>query len=78
MSLDLCFFIRIRALLTGIFKIINNIFKYLAQYDSETPNNRVLLRRLYNSGYLDDDKYHDLCEKCSQDNLDPEELQMPM
>ena len=78
MPLELSLMARIRGMFTAVFKIINNIFKYLAQYETETANNRVLLRRLYNSGYLDDEKYHDLCEKCARDNLDPEELQMPM
>jgi hypothetical protein len=36
----------------------------------------MLLRRLYNAGYLDDEKYQHLCEKNSNDNLDPEELPM--
>ena len=78
MRSDLGIFVGIRHFLTYIFKIINNIFRYLTQYESETSNNRILLRRLYNSGYLDDDKYQDLCEKCSKNNLDPEELQLPM
>ncbi len=62
------------------FKFINNfihkIFNYLSGYEIETDNNRILLRRLYNSGYLDDGKYQDLCEKSSQENFDPEELPM--
>jgi hypothetical protein len=78
MRSDLWIFVGIRDFLTYIFKIINNIFKYLTQYETETSNNRILLRRLYNSGYLDDDKYQNLCEKSSKDNLDPEELQLPM
>ena len=57
-------------------KIIHKIFTYLSGYEAEDYNNRTLLRRLYNSGYLDDGKYQDLCEKNSNDNLDPEELPM--
>jgi hypothetical protein len=57
-------------------KIIHKIFNYLSDYESETANNRILLRRLYNCGYLDDGKYQDLCEKCLNGNLDPEELPM--
>ena len=56
--------------------IIHKIFDYLSGTESETCNNRILLRRLYNAGYLDDGKYHDLCEKNSNNNLDPEELPM--
>ena len=61
---------------TVIGKIIQKIFNYISCYQSETANNRVLLRRLYNAGYLDDGKYQELCEKNSNDNLDPEELPM--
>jgi hypothetical protein len=57
-------------------EIIHKIFGYLSGCEGETWNNRILLRRLYNSGYLDDVKYQDLCEKNSNDNLDPEELPM--
>ena len=57
-------------------KIIHKTFNYLSGAESETSNNRVLLRRLYNAGYLDDGKFQDLCEKNSNDNLDPEELPM--
>lgn len=78
MRSDLWILVGIRGFLSYIFKIINKIFKYLTQYESETSNNRILLRRLYNSGYLDDEKYQDLCEKSSKNNLDPEELQLPM
>ena len=63
-------------LLTSIGKIIDNIFSYLSCREEEPRDNRVLLRRLYNSGYLDDQKFHDLCEKSSDNNLDPEELPM--
>jgi hypothetical protein len=61
---------------TFIVKIIHKIFNYLSGSESEDYNNRTLLRRLYNSGYLDDGKYQDLCEKSSNDNFDPEELPM--
>jgi len=57
-------------------KIIHKALNYLSGYENETSNNRTLLRRLYNSGYLDDGKYQDLCEKCSDESLDPEELPM--
>ena len=59
-----------------IIKIFHSICNYLSGYEPEKSNNRVLLRRLYNAGYLDDGKYQDFCEKCSNDNLDPEELPM--
>ena len=59
-----------------IIQIFHSICNYLSGYEPEKSNNRVLLRRLYNAGYLDDGKYHDLCEKSSNDNLDPEELPM--
>jgi hypothetical protein len=59
-----------------IVKIFHNTFNYLSGYGPEKYNNRVLLRRLYNAGYLDDGTYQDFCEKCSNDNLDPEELPM--
>ncbi len=63
-------------LLTSIGKIICNIFSYLSCREEESRDNRVLLRRLYNSGYLDDQKFHDLCQKSSDNDLDPEELPM--
>ena len=59
-----------------IANLVQKIFNYLSGYENETSNNRILLRRLHNSGYLDDGKYQDLCEKCSNDNFDPEELPM--
>ena len=58
------------------FKIIHKIFDYLSGNETGCFNNRVLLRRFYNSGYLDDGKYQDLCEKNSNHNFDPEELPM--
>jgi hypothetical protein len=67
---------RFRDYFTYPVKIIHKIFDYLSGYEKETCNNRILLRRLYNSGYLDDGKYQDLCEKNSNDNFDPEELPM--
>ena len=67
---------RFRDYFTYPVKIIHKIFGYLSGYEGETCNNRILLRRLYNSGYLDDGKYQDLCEKNSNDNFDPEELPM--
>jgi hypothetical protein len=67
---------RFRGYFTYTVKTIHKIFDYLSGNESETCNNRILLRRLYNSGYLDDGKYQDLCEKSSNDNLDPEELPM--
>lgn len=65
-----------REYFTFIGKFFHKIFKYLSGHESETCNNRTLLRRLYNAGYLDDGKYQDLCEKNSNDDLDPEELPM--
>jgi|GEM_PF-4688770 len=59
-----------------IVKVFHSLCNYLSGYEPEKSNNRVLLRRLYNAGYLDDGKYQDLCEKSSNDNLDPEELPM--
>jgi hypothetical protein len=59
-----------------IVKIFHSVCNYLSGYEPGKSNNRVLLRRLYNAGYLDDGKYQDLCEKSSNDNLDPEELPM--
>lgn len=61
---------------TFVGKIIDRILNYLSCSGEERLDNRVLLRRLYNSGYLDDQKYQDLCEKSSKNNLDPEELPM--
>ena len=69
-------FNKFRYFFTFVNKFINKIFKYLSGYENEAYNNRTLLRRLYNSGYLDDGKYQDLCEKSLQDNLDPEEFPM--
>jgi hypothetical protein len=69
-------FNKFRNYLTYPVKTIHKIFDYLSSYERETWNNRILLRRLYNSGYLDDCKYQDLCEKNSNDNFDPEELPM--
>jgi len=69
-------FNRFRGCFTLMGKIIHKIFDYLSGYENETCNNRILLRRLYNAGYLDDGKYQDLCEKNSNENLDPEEFPM--
>jgi hypothetical protein len=65
-----------QGLFTSIGNIINRIFSYLSCHTEAPLDNRVLLRRLYNSGYLDDQKFHDLCEKSSNNILDPEELPM--
>jgi hypothetical protein len=67
---------RFRGYLTYPVIIIHKIFDYLSGNESKTCSNRMLLRRLYNAGYLDDGKYQDLCEKNSNENLDPEELPM--
>ncbi len=67
---------RFRVYFTYPFKIILKTFSYISGYETESWNNRNLLRRLYNSGYLDDGKYQDLCEKNSNNNFDPEELPM--
>lgn len=69
-------FIRFRDYFIYPVKTIRIIFDYLSGNERETCNNRILLRRLYNSGYLDDGKYQDLCEKNSNENFDPEELPM--
>ena len=67
---------RFRGYLIAISDFIHKIFDYLSCGVHEPLSNRVLLRRLYNSGYLDDQKFFDLCEKSSNNNLDPEELPM--
>ena len=61
-------------LFTSIGNVISSIFSYLSCREEEPRDNRVLLRRLYNSGYLDDQKFQDLCKKSSDNNLDPEGL----
>ena len=53
---------------------IQNIFKYLSCYEGDTSDNRMLLRNLYNAGHMDEGKYHDLRERCLNDNFDPEEI----
>ena len=62
----------------GLFKIIgniiHNIFKYLSCYECDASDNRTLLRKLYNAGYLDEGKYHQFRERCSNDSFDPEEI----
>jgi hypothetical protein len=60
--------------------IILNIFKYLSCYENEceTTDNRMLLRNLYNSGQMDEEKYHECRERCLDESFDPEELQKPM
>lgn len=65
-----------RGFFTAIGNIISNIFSYLSCHKEEPLDNRVLLRRLYNSGYLDDQQFYDLCKKSSNNNFDPEELPM--
>ncbi len=67
---------RFRGCFIVIGDVIHKIFNYLSYGADEPLNNRVLLRRLYNSGYLDDQKFYDLCEKSANNNLDPEELPM--
>ena len=67
---------RFRGCITIIGKIIQKIFDYLSGYEGEAYDNRALLRRLHNTGYLDDGKYEDLCQKCANNNFDPEELPM--
>ena len=76
MQTDKSFSASRRGIFTTIGSVIGNIFSYLSCTEEEALDNRVLLRRLYNSGYLDDQKFHDLCEKSSNNNLDPEELPM--
>ena len=59
-------------------KIIKNIFSYLSCHESETLNDRHLLRELYSAGYIDELKYQDCCEQCSKGEFDPEDLHLPM
>ena len=59
-------------------KIISNILNYLTSNDLETLNDRNLLRKLYNAGYIDEIKYQDYCKQSAKGDFDPEELQLPM
>jgi hypothetical protein len=62
--------------LWGPFKFIRNmihhIFNYLSCYECDTSDNRTLLRKLYNAGYLDEGKYHQFRKRCLDDSFDPE------
>jgi hypothetical protein len=62
----------------GPFKTIRNmihhIFSYLSGYECDTSDNRTLLRKLYNTGYLDEGKYHRFRKRCLDDSFDPEEI----
>ena len=66
----------------GPLKLVGNyvarIFKYLACHEDETPDNQTSLRNLYNSGRIDEIKYHQCREQCWVDSYDPEEIEKPM
>ena len=53
---------------------IHSIFRYLSCYECETTDDRTLLRKLYNAGYLDEGKYHQFRERCLDESFDPEEI----
>ncbi len=57
-----------------IVNIVHLIFRYLSCYHCDTTDDRTLLRKLYNAGYLDEGKYHQLRERCLDDGFDPEEI----
>ena len=59
-------------------KHIGNIFRYLACYEYETSDARMSLRNLYNSGQIDEGKYHRFRKQCRNDSYDPEEIEKPM
>jgi hypothetical protein len=65
-----------------IFTFVGKIFRFILNYlscsETETLNDRNLLRELYNAGHIDEIKYQDCCERCSKGDFDPEELQTPM
>jgi len=54
--------------------MIHNIFNYLSCYECDTSDNRTLLRKLYNAGYLEEGKYHQFRKRCLDDHFDPEEI----
>ncbi len=66
----------------GFFKfirsIINNIFRYLSCYECDTSDNRTILRNLYNSGQIEEGKYHQFRKQCCSESYDPEEIETPM
>ena len=63
-----------RGSLKFIRNMIHNIFKYLSCYECDTSDNRTLLRKLYNAGYLEEGEYHQFRERCLDDSFDPEEI----
>lgn len=65
-------------LLKLIGKYIGHIFRYLACHEQETSDDRMSLRNLYNSGRIDEGKYHQCREQCWADSYDPEEVEKPM
>ncbi|UCF90240.1 MAG: hypothetical protein JSW39_18340 [Desulfobacterales bacterium] len=67
----------IRKTIHWINTILCKIFNYLSGCDTETCTDRTLLRNLYNSGRIDEAKYLEFCEECSQGNLSPEKLDLP-
>jgi hypothetical protein len=54
--------------------LIHHIFNYLSCYEDDTLDNRTLLRKLYNAGYLEEGKYHQFRKRCLDDSFDPEEI----
>jgi hypothetical protein len=54
--------------------MIHHIFSYLSCYEGDTSDNRALLRKLYNAGYLEEGKYHQFRKRCLDDSFDPEEI----
>ena len=58
--------------------IINYIFGYLTCHEHETSNNPMSLRNLYNSGQIDEGKYHQFRSQSWNDGYDPEEIDKPV
>jgi hypothetical protein len=53
-------------------KIVLNI--YHAMIAARPPDNRMLWRKLYKAGHIDEGKYHHFRERHSNENFDPEEI----
>ena len=66
------------SLLWGPFKLIgnifHNIFRYLSCCECDTSDDRMLLRKLYNAGQIDEGKYHHFRERSLNHSFDPEEI----
>ena len=58
-------------------RCVSNIFKYLACCGDERIDDRMALRNLYNSGHIDEGKYHHCLNKCRNGSYDPDETQIP-